>query len=238
MKYNFTNKKVVITGTSRGIGETAARAFLDSGAHVIGISRSGSSIQHDEYEDVVLDITNTKELTNFIEKVGNVDVWLNNAGIYPQSKLEDVSEEEVRNTIETNFIVPTLASKYLIQHLNEGGSIINIGSFASSIPSVGSGVYAASKAALKLVTRSMAAEWAKYGVRVNSISPGVIETEMTRGLAEKKDLTEPLAIKRPGTSEDVVAAILFLCSDDASYITGADIPVTGGKYLVQNQHDA
>ena len=120
------------------------------------------------------------------------------------------------------------------------GVIINASSFAAFIPSIGSGIYAASKAAVNSLTKSMAAEWAPYGIRVNSYCPGVIATNMTEDLIAKKreKLAESIALSRFGNPEEIAQLVLFLCSDAASYITGANIEITGGKLIVQNQYDA
>jgi len=123
----------------------------------------------------------------------------------------------------------------MIEREKQGVIVLTI-SFAANIPSVGSGIYAASKAALESLTRTMAAEWAPYGIRVNGYSPGVIETDMTIPAiqANREAMTDAIALHRIGTTEDVVRAVAFLAGDASSYLTGINLDVSGGKLIVQN----
>ena len=117
-----------------------------------------------------------------------------------------------------------------------GGVILNAGSFAACIPSVGSGIYAATKSAVITLTKSMAGEWAPYNIRVNAYSPGVIETDMTKPVREKagKKLLEQISLNRFGAPDEVADSVLFLASDSAKYITGINLDISGGKLSIQN----
>ncbi|HLC60531.1 MAG TPA: SDR family oxidoreductase [Candidatus Nanoarchaeia archaeon] len=248
IKFDFRAKNVVITGASRGIGFSIAKSFLKSGANVINISRSPQNTKKpagNNYKFVQLDITNLKSVKDWIEsytKNGKrIDIWVNNAGVCLQSKLLQVTEEHWDRTFETNLKSLFFLSLFAAEHMkkNRNGVIINASSFAAVMPSVGSCVYAASKAGVASITKSMAAELAPYGIRVNSYCPGVIETDMNKVLIrKKKNLADAIALGRYGNSDEVAQAVLFLCSDGASYLTGANIEISGGKYLVQNQTDA
>ena len=247
IKFIFKDKNVVITGASKGIGSAIASAFLESGATVINISNHKPIEKNEppQYTFVKKDMTDHDSIKKWIEDFTannkKIDFWINNAGIYPQSLLSDTSEEDWDKTFATNLKSLFFASTYVASHMkkNKGGVIINASSFASIIPSSMSGVYAASKTAVASLTKSMAAEWAPYGIRVNSYCPGVILTDMTRDLITKKGekITNAIALSRYGIPEEVANVVLFLCSDAASYITGSDIQITGGKFLIQDQRD-
>ena len=246
-KFDFKRKTVVITGASQGIGLAIANAFLESNAYVVNLSRSPpkNNKKASNYIFVQQDITNIGSVKKWVSdftKVRKIDIWINNAGIYSQSKLLEVSQEEWDRTFATNLRSLFFLSTYAAGHMknNKKGIIMNASSFAAVMPSVNSGIYAATKAAVVSLTKSMAAEWAPYGIRVNSYCPGVILTNMTKGLIAKKGekLLGPIALSRFGKPEEVAKAVLFLCSDAASYITGINLEVTGGKFIVQNQQDA
>ena len=246
IKFDFKEKNVVITGASQGIGLAIANSFLDSGANVINLSKSPKEIKNSQkYQFVQLDVTDIKSMKNWIAsftKKKKIDVWINNAGLYPQAKLLDVSEEQWDKTFDTNLKSLFFISAFVAKHMGgkRKGVIINASSIAAFIPSIGNGIYGASKAAVSSLTKSMAAEWAPYGIRVNSYCPGVIMTHMTKSMIAKKKgkLLEPIALSRFGNPDEVAQLVLFLCSDAASYITGANVEITGGKLIVQNQYDA
>lgn len=245
-KFDFSGKNVVITGASQGIGLAIADAFLDSGANVVNISKSSKKTKNSQrLKFFRIDVTDIKSVSRWMSeftKKNNIDILVNNAGIYPQSKLLGVSEGQWDETFDTNLKSVFFISKTAAEHMkkNRNGVIINASSFAAVTPSIGSGIYAATKSAVCSLTKSMAAEWAPYGIRVNSYCPGVIETAMTKKIIMKKKekIFESVALSRCGRPEEVAQLVLFLCSDAASYITGANIEITGGKLIVQNQYDA
>lgn len=241
IKFDYKGKVVVITGASKGIGLSTAKVFLRSKAFVVGLSKSGVKGDLKQHSHK-LDIANIEVLTEWISEFTRkrkIDIWINNAAIYPQRKLIDVTEKEWDITLATNLKSLFFASREVAKHMKEtgGGTILNATSFASKIPSSGAGIYAATKAAVVNLTRSMAAEWARYKIRVNCYSPGVILTDMTKEALRKRrgKVIAPIALNRYGRPEEVSEVILFLCSDAASYITGSEIEVTGGKFLIQDQ---
>ncbi|MGD9129911.1 MAG: SDR family oxidoreductase [Candidatus Woesebacteria bacterium] len=246
MKYNYHNKTVIITGASKGIGLATAKKFIAAGATVFNISRTkAKNFQDDRFNNVLVDIQNIDQVKHFLDKFTQssaIDILINNAGIYPQAKLADVKEKDWDRTFETNLKSLFFISQFVAKKMkkNKGGVILNAASFAAKIPSIGSGVYAASKAAIVSLTKSMAAEWAKDNIRVNSYSPGLILTDMTKDIIKKYQdkVIEPIALKKYGKNTDIAKALLFLCSEDASYITGINLEIDGGKFLVQNQQNA
>ncbi|MDP3996392.1 MAG: SDR family NAD(P)-dependent oxidoreductase [bacterium] len=242
--FNFKGKTVVITGASRGIGAAAASCFVASGAKVVGISKTErGKISSRRYSHFNVDVSDIGSFQNWIlnfTKKRKIDIFVNNAGVYPSSKLYDVTEHSWDQSFSVNLKGAFFAAQAVAKTMKDGGVIVNASSFAASMPSLGSGVYAAGKAAIEILTKTMAAEWGKRNIRVNAYAPGVIETDMTKdGRKNKKNtLLRPIALARFGTPEEVAASILFLCSDEASYVTGAVLAIDGGKYIVQNQEEA
>lgn len=241
----------VITGGTTGIGFAIAETFGKEGGKVAICSRSEKKVDNainllkeqniDVYGESV-DVSSKNSLQAFAdlveEKYGGIDIWINNAGIYPQFKIIDTSEDTWEDIMNINVKSVYLGSQIALEKLQKrkGGVIINAASFASLMPSIGSGGYAASKAAVHSLTKTLAGELAPYNIRVNGFIPGVIETTMTSEIiaAKGEQLVKQIPMKRVGTSQEVANAVLFLCSDQASYITGAFIEITGGKLCVQN----
>lgn len=241
----------VITGGTTGIGFAIAETFGKEGGKVAICSRSEKKVDNainllkeqniDVYGESV-DVSSKNSLQAFAdlveEKYGGIDIWINNAGIYPQFKIIDTPEDTWEDIMNINVKSVYLGSQIALEKLQKrkGGVIINAASFASLMPSIGSGGYAASKAAVHSLTKTLAGELAPYNIRVNGFIPGVIETTMTSEIiaAKGEQLVKQIPMKRVGTSQEVANAVLFLCSDQASYITGAFIEITGGKLCVQN----
>ena len=164
-------------------------------------------------------------------------IWISNAGYMPFALNKDVDDELWDKIINTNLKSVYNGGKIAYEKMRKnGGVLINASSFASVIPSVGYGAYAAAKAGVTSLTRTLAAELAPYNIRVVGYIPGVIDTNLTKEnlRVNGEKLYEPLAIRRFGQPEDVAGTIAFLASEAASYITGCCIEVTGGKYSVQN----
>lgn len=251
---SFENKRVLIIGGSSGIGLAAAVSFAENGADVCIMSRSDEKLKKAKEYIVNLkingqifteqmdinDLTFFRKWINRLEDNGeSFDILINSSGIYPHIPLSDVKESDWDSVFSTNLRAVFFVSQKIVEHMKKRkwGRIINIASFAAEIPSVCTGIYAASKAALKSLTKSMAAEWAPYNIRVNAVNPGVIQTEMTEKAIKEMGnaLKSQIALHRFGSPEEVADVILFLCSDFASYVTGEVINVTGGKFIVQNQ---
>ena len=251
MELGFTGKVVGITGagSKEGIGYAIARGFLEEGAKVFLCDLNEEKVREVEedlkqFGDVKAYVVNVADedqvaelFRKALEDFGKIDVFVNNAGIYPQSALQDMSVSLWDRVISVNLrSVFLCGSKAREVMAGSGGVIINACSYAALIGSAGSGAYAASKSAVYSLTKTMAAEYAPFGIRVNGFIPGVIETGMTREVVEARGdaLVSQIALHRLGKPSDVAKAVLFLASDQASYLTGTFIEVSGGKFCVQN----
>lgn len=250
MELNLEGKVIVITGGATKIGFAAAEAFGLEQCKVAICSRNPKKIETacvklkeenvDAYGEPV-DITNEASFTQFAQNVenhfGRIDVWVNNAGIPGHHKMLDVSLEEWNSMLNTNLTAVfngcKLAAKYMMK---SGGVIFNAGSFQSIFPAAGSGPYGATKAAVCSLTRTFAAELACYGIRVLTYIPGVIETPMAKvdDWINQTDQQANIPLPRLGKPEGLAKVLVFLSSDAASYITGVNVEVTGGKFCVQN----
>jgi 3-oxoacyl-[acyl-carrier protein] reductase len=241
-------KVAVVTGASKGIGAGIAKAFAAEGAAVVvnyASSRDGA-------EKVVAEITakggkaivvggdvaksaDVKAIFEAAKKVyGRLDVLVNNAGVYAFSPLDGVTEEEFHRQFNINVLGSTLAAQEAVKHFGEsGGAIINVGSVAGSNPPAYSVIYSATKAALDAVTQVLAAELGPRKIRVNSLNPGGVETEGTHsagviGSDFEKDMIRRTSLGRLGQPDDIAKVAVFLASDDAAWITGERIMVSGG----------
>ena len=240
----FEAKTVVITGASRGIGKALTDYFVMEGANVVTISRSAEIVKTDKVFPIVSDI----EKCEYIEKILaenniDVDILINNAGIICYENLEQVTRSQIQEVFNTNVISTVLLSQMIMRRMEQQkkrGVIVNTLSFAATIPSAGSGIYAASKAAMTSLTRTMAAEWAPKGIRVNGYSPGVIETEMTKPAIQNngENMLDAIALHHFGKVDEMVKVVGFLASEDSEYITGINLDASGGQYIVQNAGNA
>jgi len=168
---------------------------------------------------------------------GQIDVFINNAGIYPQVALMDMTADYWDKVMAINLRSVLLCAQNFYRYNKErGGVLLNASSYAALIGSAGSAAYAASKAAVHSLTKTLAAELAPYGIRVSGFVPGVIATDMTAGVVDSRgdQLLSQIAWHRLGTPEDVAKAVVFLGSDAADYMTGAFVEISGGKLCVQN----
>ncbi len=251
MEISLKEKVTVITGGTKGIGLSIAKVFGKEGSKIAICGRTESTLNdalkqlHDEEIDafgMIADAAEEDQLIDFANKVEEkyegIDVWINNAAICPKVKMTDMSLEEWQKLFDINvksvFIGSKIAKEKLVKR--KGGVLINAASFASIMPSVISGAYAATKSTVYSMTRSLAAELAPHNIRVLGYIPGVINTDMNKVLIEndKEALISPIALRRIGTAEEVAYPLLFLVSEYASYITGTFIEVSGGKFCVQN----
>lgn len=235
--FDFSGMRVLVTGGSQGIGHGIGTAFADSGADVIV---TGTRAAPQDYSDDLSRFTylqtrldQPEERVGLVEKVGAVDVLVNNAG---QSHPDEYSTEGYRQVIEVNLNAAAELCYLFHPALRErGGSIVNVGSSASFIAVRYAPAYTASKTGLLGFTRAVADQWARDGVRVNLVAPGFIQTRMTEGVwadeHKSKSLLRAIPQKRFGTAADVAAAVLFLASSEAGYITGQSIVVDGGLLL-------
>jgi dihydroanticapsin dehydrogenase len=247
----FKNKVVVITGGASGIGRETAIQFGVEGAYVViaDINADLSYLTIKEIEQlggaahfINTDVSLADECKQLIEKtenqLGKIDILFNNAGIEISGPLTNFSEIDFDRLIATNlksvFLCSQFALKKMIQRRQ--GVIINTASVASFLAWPGDAVYSASKAGVMLLTKAMALECALYSIRINAVAPGVIDTPMTeRALSHYSDIKKAKEEKgqihpmgRLGIPSEVAKTVLFLSSDDASFITGVTLPVDGG----------
>ena len=255
MDVNLRNKVAVITGGTAGIGLATAELFAREGAMVAICSSTQTNVDKavkafaekglKVYGERV-DVSSRDEMFGFADRVeqqfGGIDVWVSNAGIMPEKKIIDTTEEVWQKAMDVNLKSVYYGALIAADKIRKrgGGVLINAASFASLMPSVGSGAYAATKAAIANMTRTLAGELAPFNIRVVGFIPGIIETPMTAGWIEKKGkaLASQHALNRVGRADEIANALLFLASDYASFITGTCMEITGGKFCVQNPADA
>jgi len=254
MKFNFSGKTVVITGGTAGIGFAAARLFGECGANVAicgtNINKLNSAVNYLKSENITIfgDICDVRDqilVGAFADKVnkafGSIDVWVNNAGYMDRSMLIDVTEEICDKHFDTNVKSVIWGAQTAFRLMSEkGGVIINATSYAAIKPAVGGGIYAASKAAIMSLTKTLASEFAPYNIRVVGYAPGNIATDMAKDLISEngESLVSRISSHRIGEPGEVAALIVFLASDYSSYINGTSIEISGGKFSTQNVAEA
>ena len=247
MSSRLKNKVAIITGAAKGQGEFEARLFASEGATVVlcdidvetcgktaeEISSSGGSAV-----SMTLDVTSESNWIGVIEQTveffGKLDILVNNAGIYSRVPIENASVEEFDHILEVNLRGVFLGTKHAIPAMRTsgGGSIINISSTAGIVGNVGSGAYGASKGGVRSFTKYTAIQHASEGIRANSVHPGPIDTDMISdnlSTAEGRKSTESrIPMGRVGSIEDVAMGVLFLATDESSYMTGSELVIDGG----------
>lgn len=245
---DFKGKNVIITGATRGIGLSIAQSFAGQGANlaicatredaVRGAQEKLSSFGVKIYGQAV-DISQASQCEDFIsaavKELGGVDVLVNNAGITKDNLTIRMSEEDWRAVIDVNltgtFFMSKAALKWMFK--KRAGSIVNISSVVGEMGNAGQVNYVASKAGIIGMTKTLAKEFGSRGVRVNAVAPGFVRTAMTDSLPEevKAKALENVPLKRFAEAEEIAKAVLFLASEDASYITGHILSVNGGLYI-------
>jgi 3-oxoacyl-[acyl-carrier protein] reductase len=245
----LAGRVALVTGASRGIGAAIAKALVEAGATVWLAARTEGSLDATlatlnglgagEARALYFDVADPaaiKQAFGTIQKADRrLDVLVNNAGILKASMIEMASVEMMDETYQVNLRSVLVASQYAARLMarNGGGSIINLTSIMGAQGFAGQAVYAASKAGVIGVTKSLAKEFAARQIRVNAIAPGAIDTALIEGLSEEKrqETVASIGMGRLGTPEDVAALGVFLSSDAASYITGQVIGVDGGMVV-------
>ena len=242
--HNLKNKKVIITGGSRGIGYSILKEFYENSSEILTIGSNLKNLENvkkdfPKIKIKQLDLKNNSDLTKIfpklIDELHAIDVLVNNAGITKDNITLRMKEEEWRDVIDVNlnsvFYLCQFAIKSMIR--KKSGNIINITSVVGHTGNAGQANYTASKAGIVAMTKSLAKEYAKKNIRLNCVSPGFIATDMTKDLKEEyqSELLKNIPINRLGSGKDIANAVLFLASDAASYITGETIHVNGGMYM-------
>ncbi len=239
---DFTNKVVVVTGSARGIGRSLAESFAKLGAKVVVTDLDQALCEQVAKEisadaiGVKANVTSAEDIEALfqatVEKFGRVDVVVNNAGITRDTLMIRMDEKDWDMVLDINlkgaFLVTKAAARIMMKQ--RYGRIVNISSIVGLSGNAGQANYSASKAGLIGLTKSSAKELCTRGITVNAVAPGFIETEMTHVLpaAARQAFLDRALVNRPGTPNDVAAAVLFLASDSASYITGQVLAVDGG----------
>ena len=238
-------KVAIITGGTRGIGFAIVQKFLENGAKVALLGSKSETVekaiselknQNSNYEVIGFypNLTNEGEVKDTFEKVeksfGSIDILVNNAGVSSRTKLEDYTEEEYDKVSNLNIKSVFVCSKVVVPYLKKTkGVILNTSSMVSIYGQPSGVMYPASKFAVNGITKSLARELAPFGIRVNAVAPGVIETDMVKNLPEEmiKPLIQTIPLGRIGSPEDIANAFIFLASNMASYITGVVLSVDG-----------
>ena len=248
---DFADKVVLVTGAGRGIGRAIAQEFAARGAIVaanditpVNLDETVERIQNSSgrVKDYVCDIAKKMPVQTMVEAIlddwERIDILINNAGVEPHTSLLDMDEWDWRRTIDVNLTGPFLTMQSVGRVMRQQGSgvIVNVASIAGRAFGLKDrAAYVASKTGLLGLTREAAREFAAYGVRVNAVCPGVIETEMTAKLRQNEMMMqkwlEDIPQGRLGKPQDVVDLVLFLCSEGASYLTGQAINIDGGKVM-------
>lgn len=251
--YDYSGKTVVITGGTSGIGRKVAIMFGKSGATVLNADidsnpKNGDTPTHELIQEhgghsdyIPTDVSEIDDIRSVIKRAdayGGVDIMINNAGIMKYKPIQEVTQYDFEQLFDINvkgvFFGTQLAAQDMIER-GTSGCIINTASISSNLAQHNQAQYDATKGAVRMITRSLALQYADHNIRVNGVAPGQIATEFTEGwsskakkMVENDELLKPVPLGEAGTPEDVAGAYLFLASDAAQYITGEHIHVDGG----------
>ena len=246
--FDLTGKRAFITGGTHGLGMAMAKGLADSGAELIinGTTPERMEQALKEYRaegytvhgflfDVTDDNTAKEHIDTIEAEIGPIDILVNNAGIIKRVPLIDMDVQDFRKVIDVDLAGPFIMARHVVKHMIERkeGKIINICSMMSELGRDTVGAYAAAKGGLKMLTRNMATEWAKYGIQVNGIGPGYFATSQTAPIREKGHPFNDFIIQRTpagrwGNPEDLAGTVVFLASKASDFVNGQILYVDGG----------
>jgi 3-oxoacyl-[acyl-carrier protein] reductase len=245
--FDLTGKTAIVTGASRGIGRGIAGLLAARGAHVVAGARGDNAaatvaeIQQagGRAEHVAVDVTDAASIdalvSGTLERHGRIDILVNNAGIARDNLMLRMKRDDWDQVLATNLTAAFTLTQAVLRPMikQRSGRIISISSVVGQMGNAGQVNYAASKAGLIGMTKALAKELASRSITVNVVTPGLIDTDMTKVISEKVqgDWSSAIPLGRLGTPADVAAAVCFLASDEASYITGQVLAVNGGMYM-------
>ncbi|WWO96897.1 MAG: 3-oxoacyl-ACP reductase FabG [Candidatus Dasytiphilus stammeri] len=243
---SLKGKIALVTGANRGIGRSIAKKLAKQGAKVAGTATQPSGAENISTNLIrsggkgyILNFNNYNYIPNLLEKIrielGDIDILINNAGITFNNIITHMKQSEWQQMITTNLSLMFILSQAVIRSMikKKFGRIINIGSMIGETGQIGQTGYAATKAGITGFSKSLAKEVASRGITVNIVSPGFIETDMTKILKEdtRKKFLQKIPLGRFGSCQDIANAVSFLVSEDASYITGETLHINGGMYM-------
>ena len=241
---SFKDKKILITGATGGIGNALVKKFVSLEGNVLATGTKTEKLNalKEEFPNINIlkfDISDHSKIEEFIDntssQLAGLDVLVNNAGINMDNLSLRMKDEEWKKVIDVNLGSTFFLCKYAIKKMlkNKYGRIVNITSIVGHTGNLGQANYAASKAAIIGMSKSLAIEYAKKNITINCVSPGFIQSNMTDKIVEsiKAVLTSKIPMSKLGTGEDVSNTVAFLSSDAASYITGQTLHVNGGMYM-------
>ncbi|MBU6389622.1 SDR family oxidoreductase [Patescibacteria group bacterium] len=225
------NKVALITGASSGIGKAIARRFITEGARVIVFDIHPPDYQCQYFP---VDISAPEQIQKALAQISALDVVVNNAGIYTVVPIEEMSKDQLDTITDINFKGTFLVAKYTLPFLKKSkGCMVNTASTLGMVPEPEAIAYCATKAAVLMLTRGLAVQYAKEGIRINAVLPGAIDTPLLRASFTSEEEVQSFLRKKPlgrmGMPEEVANAVTFLASEEASFINGAQCTVDGGE---------